>query len=45
MHVCVAPKLIGEKPETVERSPGEIDEHCAWRSAILQSVLELPDTD
>ncbi len=45
LRVRVAPELIGEKPESVERIPGETDEHYAWRSAILRSVLELPDTD
>ncbi len=45
LRIRVAPELIGEKPGVVERTPGETDEHYAWRSAILQSVLELPDTD
>jgi hypothetical protein len=45
LRISVAPELIGEKPEAVERDPGETDEHYAWRSAILLSVLELPDAD
>jgi hypothetical protein len=45
LRVRAAQELIGEKPETVERIPGETDEHYAWRSAILRSVLELPDAD
>jgi len=45
LRVRVAPALIGEKAETMERIPGETDEHNAWRSAVLRSVLELPDTD